>query len=134
MHVHIPRNFVMAQVVVLPITLVARMPIPYLARYSMNNKLLTGAIGAMLLLSPLTYAQHQKPRSARTSQSKSPGVSEDMRRAIAWEKMKDRAAARQESIEAQRRRPDQSADRRMDDTDNGRRVKDTKSPGAKRDR
>ena len=100
----------------------------------MNNKLLTGAIGAMLLLSPLTNAQDQKPRSVRTSHSKSPGMSGDMRRAIAWEKMKDRAAARQESIEAQRRRPDQSADRRMDDTDNSHKVKDKKAPGAKRDR
>ena len=97
----------------------------------MDTNLLTGAIGVMLLLSPLTYAQDQKPRPARTTQSKSPGMSEDMRQAIAWEKSKDRAAARQESIEARRTRPDQSADRRMDGPDTGRKVK---APSAKRDR
>ena len=100
----------------------------------MNTKLLIGAIGAMLLLSPTIYAQDQKPTPAGASRAKNPGMSEDMRQAIAWEKAKDRAADRQARIEARRVRPDQSADRLTDSTDTGRPVKDTKAPGAKRDR
>jgi hypothetical protein len=63
----------------------------------MNTQLLTGTIGA-LLLSPLTYAQEQKPSPARTAQGKGSGMSQDMRQAIAWEHAKDRTAARQERI------------------------------------
>ena len=99
----------------------------------MNTKLLTGAIGAILLLSPLAYSQDQKPSPAKSTEAKSSGMSEDMRQAIAWEHAKDRAAARQASIEARRSHTDQSADRVVEDKDTGRKVKDTKAPGAKRD-
>jgi hypothetical protein len=99
----------------------------------MNTQLLTGTIGALLLLSPLTYAQEQKPSPAKTAQGKGSGMSQDMRQAIAWEHAKDRAAARQERIEARRSRADQSADRMTDDKETSRKVKDTKDPGAKRD-
>jgi hypothetical protein len=98
----------------------------------MNTKVLTGTIGALLLLSPLTYAQEQKPSSAKTVQAKGLSMSEDMRQAIAWEHAKDRAAARQERIEARRSHADQSADRMMNDKDTGSKVRDTKGPGAKR--
>src|SRR5450432_951867 len=98
----------------------------------MNTKLLTGTIGAILLLSPLTYAQDQKPSPAKTTQAKSSGMSGDMSmsQAIAWEHAKDRAAARQARIEDRRSSSDRDADRTIDDKDTGRTVKDTKAPGA----
>jgi hypothetical protein len=99
----------------------------------MNTKLLTGTIGAILLLSPLAYAQEEKPSPAKTTQAKRSGMSQDMQQAIAWEHAKDRAAARQARIEARHSRTGDSADRMMDDKDSGRKVKDTKAPGAKRD-
>jgi hypothetical protein len=96
-----------------------------------------GVVGAMLLLSPLTYAQDQKPSPTKSTEAKSSGMSEDMREAIAWEHAKDRAAARQARIEARHpstnRDADRSADRVTDDKDTGSKVKDTKAPGAKRD-
>jgi hypothetical protein len=110
----------------------------------MNTRLLTGTLGIMLVLSPLTFAQDDRKPSptdtAKSSEAKSSGISEDMRRAIEWERAKDRAAARQARIEA--RHPSnfqyadrsQNADRSVDDQNTGRPVKDTKAPGAKRDR
>jgi uncharacterized membrane protein len=98
----------------------------------MNTNLLAGTVGALLLLLPATYAQEQKPSPAKTTQAKGSGMSEDMRQAIAWEHAKDRAAARQERIEARRSHSDQSADRMITDKDTGNKVKDTKAPGAKR--
>lgn len=108
----------------------------------MNTKLVTGSLGFMLLLSPVISAQDdRKPSPTKTTESteaKSSGRNDDMSRAIAWERAKDRAAARQERIEArggsrEDRNADRSADRTMDDKDTGRKVKDTKAPGAKRD-
>ena len=89
------------------------------------NKLLTGTICALLLVSPLAYAQEQK--SDKTSQ--------DMKQAIEWEHFKDRAAERQASKEARHPNADQSADRlvREQKETDGRKVKDTQAPGAKRD-
>jgi len=61
-------------------------------------------------------------------------MDEDMRQAIAWERAKDRAAARQAAIESRRsRHTDQNADRAVDENDRGRKVKDTKAPGARHD-
>ena len=90
------------------------------------NKLLTGTIGAILLVSPLAYAQEQK--SDKTSQ--------DMKQAIEWERAKDRAAERQARIEARHPNSEQSADRlvREQKETDGRKVKDTQAPGARRDR
>jgi hypothetical protein len=103
----------------------------------MHTKLLTGTFGIMLLLSPLTFAQDQKPAPAEPSHAAS-AKSDDMSRAIAWEHAKDRAAARQAAIEARRSRNDQNADRKIEDRtvekDTGRKVKDTKVPGATRDK
>ncbi len=105
----------------------------------MNTKLMmTATIGAMLMVSPLAFAQDdRKPSPASPQQAaegKRSGRSSDMDRAIAWERAKDRAAARQASLEARRSRGEQNADRVMDDNNPGRRVKDTKAPGSKRDR
>ena len=99
----------------------------------MYTKLMTGTIGAILLVSPLTYAQDQKPSPAKTTQAKSSRMSQDMQQAIAWERAKDLAAARQARIEARHSRTDQNADRLMDDKDSGGKVKDTQAPGSKRD-
>jgi hypothetical protein len=105
----------------------------------MKTRLLTGIVGAtMLMLPALGLAQDDKKPSPVTSQraadSKSSGMSADMREAIAWERAKDRAAARQARIEARRSGGDQNAANRvMDDKDQGRQVKDTKAPGSKKD-
>ncbi len=98
----------------------------------MINRMWIGALGAVLLLSPLTQAQDQKPSPTARS-AKSSGMSEDMRQAIEFERAKDRAAARQARIEARHPSNFRDADRTMDDRDTGRKVKDTKAPGAKRD-
>ncbi len=99
----------------------------------MKNRMWTGALGVMLMLSPLGFAQDQKPSPVKSTEAKSSGMSSDMREAIAWERAKDRAAARQARIEARHPSTGQNADRVMDDQDPGRKVKDTKAPGAKRD-
>ena len=97
----------------------------------MTHILWIGALGAMLILSPIARAQDQKPSPTARS-AKSSGMSDDMRQAIEWERAKDRAAARQARIEA--RHPSHfEANRTVDDQDTGRKVKDTKAPGAKRD-
>ena len=104
----------------------------------MNPKLLAGTMSAMMLLAPLAFAQDDKKPSpaspAKTAESKRSGMSDDMSRAIAWERAKDRAAARQASIEARRSGREQNADRVMDEKNPGRKVKDTKAPGAKPDK
>jgi len=99
----------------------------------MKTKLLTGTIGAILLLSPLTYAQENKPSPTKETQAKGSGMSQDMREAIAWERAKDRAAARQAAIEARHPGADRSADRKVEKTeDSSREVKDTNAPGAQK--
>ena len=103
----------------------------------MNTKLLAGTLGAAMLFAPLTFAQDDRKPSPtspnKTTEAKRSGMSDDMREAIAWERAKDRAAARQARIEGRRSGRDENADRVMDDKDPGRKVKDTKAPGAKRD-
>lgn len=100
----------------------------------MNTKLLTGTIGAILLLSPLAYAQEERPSPAKATEAKRSGMSQDMQRAIAWEHAKDRAAARQERSEVRRSHAEQSADRMIDGKDTGGKIKDTKASGAKWDK
>ena len=96
----------------------------------MKTKLLTGTIGAILLLSSRTYAQ-DKPSSTKETEAKGSGMSQDMREAIAWERAKDRAAARQAAIEARHPNADRSADRKVETPeDPSREVKDTNAPGA----
>jgi len=97
----------------------------------------------MLLAAPLTFAQDdQKPSptgTPKSAEAKAPAMNDDMRRAIAWELAKERAAARQARIESRRSKADrdaseQNANRTVDDRDPGRKVKDTEAPGAKRDK
>ncbi|MCU1235082.1 MAG: hypothetical protein JWP63_3049 [Candidatus Solibacter sp.] len=107
----------------------------------MKTKLLTGMLGAAMVLTPLTFAQDDKKPSpssregaANTQRTNNrSGMSDDMRRAIEFERAKDRAAARWARIEARHPSADRSADRVMDDKDPGRPVKDSKAPGAKKD-
>jgi hypothetical protein len=74
----------------------------------MTAKILTATLGTVLLLAPLTFAQDKKPsptpaktsKTATGSADREAGMSEDMREAIAWERHKEAAAARQARIEA----------------------------------
>jgi len=101
----------------------------------MKLNLLAGTLSAMMLLTPLAIGQDDhKPSPATKSEARTRGRSDDMRRAIEWERAKDRAAARQAAIEARRGGHERSADRTMEDRDTGRKVKDTNAPGARRDR
>ena len=56
----------------------------------MNAKLLAGALGAVLLLAPITFGQDERNGK----------MSEDMRQAIEFQRAKDRADARQARLEA----------------------------------
>ena len=58
----------------------------------MKARLLTGFLGTALVLAPLV--------SAASPDKKSSGMSDDMRRAIAFQRAKDRADARQARLEA----------------------------------
>lgn len=86
----------------------------------MKAKILSGLMGACLVFAPIV--------SAATAKNK-PAMSEDMRRAIAWEHYKDLAAARQARLEA--RHPsvtytdaNRSADRSAEESNPGKIVKD----------
>ena len=87
----------------------------------MNAKLLAGALGAVLLFSPIAFAQEE--RSSK--------MSEDMRQAIAFQRHKDAADARQARIEA-RRLGGSDADRSSDERKAMRKVKNSKTPDAPR--
>lgn len=89
----------------------------------MKLNFLTGIIGAALLLAPLGLAQQQntKPKVSHQAQSETEGV----REAIAFQRAKDRADARQSRLEAIHPSVDYSnADRQMDDSSTANRVKD----------
>jgi len=108
----------------------------------MKARLLTAAFGAALALAPLTFGQETKPSPTRTTKSEATlgtvgrdsSMSQDMRAAIAWERFKDAAAARQAAIEAKHPTVTytNSANRTADDKDP--QVKDDKAPGAKKDK
>jgi len=88
----------------------------------MKLSLLAGVLGAALTLSPLGFAQQPNNRSKVTRpQADSDGVQQ----AIAFQRAKDRADARQARLEL--RHPhvnDSNADRRMDDSNDGHHVSD----------
>lgn len=89
----------------------------------MKLNFLTGVIGTALLLAPLGLAQQQntKPKVSHQAQSEAEGV----REAIAFQRAKDRADARQARLEAIHPSVDYSnADRQMDDSTTANRVKD----------
>lgn len=98
----------------------------------MKPRLVAGFLGAGLLLAPLTIAQERPQgdrQAAREQQNKgneqharkAPEMDEDMRRAIAFERSKDQAAARQARIEARQGSADRSKTH-----DRGDREKDTR--------
>jgi hypothetical protein len=88
----------------------------------MNTRLLAGLLGAGLLLAPLSLAADKKPKSKQ--------MDDDMARAIAFERYKDMASARQARIEAQHPTVSYSnADRSVDSDNDANRVKD---PGHKK--
>ena len=104
----------------------------------MKRRLLAGLLGSGLMVAPFALAQDkpQKPKQTQTSKNTAPeagrprGMSEDMRQAIAFERYKDLAAARQERKEA--RHPSvtyNNAERSTDREAGANRVKD---PGPKK--
>jgi|ERR1022692_714751 hypothetical protein len=87
----------------------------------MKARILVGLLGAGLVFAPLVAAETAKQKPA--------AMSEDMRRAIAWENFKDVAAARQARLEATHPSvtntdANRSADRSIEESTEGRIVKD----------
>lgn len=102
----------------------------------MKVNLLAGMLGAALTLSPLAFAQQrpdgQNPdTNSKVTRSESDGV----QRAIAFQRAKDRADARQARLEQRHPSVDYSnADRRMDDSNDGHHVSDPGPAAAKKDK
>jgi hypothetical protein len=88
----------------------------------MNAKLWAPALGAVLLFSSFTFAQEERSNSK---------MSEDMRQAIAFQRNKDAADARQARIEAGRLGVS-DADRSSEEPKPPRKVKNSKKPDAPR--
>src|SRR5580693_3922062 len=79
----------------------------------MHRNLLTGVIGAALVLSPLGFAQQPQNSQQKAAQ---PQRESGVQQAISFQRAKDRADARQERLEKRHPSVDYSnADRRMDD-------------------
>ena len=70
----------------------------------MRTRLLAGLLSTGMMLASLA--------SAADAKKKTSGMSEDMRQAIAWERHKDAAAARQARIEAGQSSADRSVERK----------------------
>jgi hypothetical protein len=107
----------------------------------MHRNLLTGVIGAILTLSPLGFAQQpqndrqasQPQRESKTAQPR--GESDGIQQAIAFQRAKDRADARQAKQEARHPSVDYSnADRRMDDSTDGHHLPDPGPAPQKKDK
>jgi hypothetical protein len=99
----------------------------------MHRSLLAGVIGAALVLSPLGFAQQpqEDPQKAAQPQRDSDGV----QRAIAFQRAKDRADARQAKLEERHPSVDYSnADRQMDDSSGGRHAPDPGPAQPKKDK
>jgi hypothetical protein len=90
----------------------------------MHRNLLTGVIGAALVLSPLGFAQ-QSQDSQHKAAAQARGDSDGVQQAIAFQRAKDRADARQAKLEQRHPSVDYSnADRSMDDSTAGRHAPD----------
>ncbi|HLK63093.1 MAG TPA: hypothetical protein VKU19_06615 [Bryobacteraceae bacterium] len=103
----------------------------------MKPRLLVALMGAGLIFVPLAGAQTQtsKPKPSASVKQTEPAMSEDMREAIAFQRNKDIADARQARLEAEHpsvtySEANRSADRSTDDQQ-GTPVKD---PGPKKDK
>jgi hypothetical protein len=96
----------------------------------MHRNLLAGFIGAALVLSPLGFAQQSQNSQQKAAQPER--ESDGVQQAIAFQRAKDRADARQAKLEDRHPSVDYSnADRRMDDSNGGRPAPD---PGPKKDK
>jgi hypothetical protein len=108
----------------------------------MHRNLLTGVIGAALVLGPLGFAQQpqnsqreaaQPQRGPKTAEPR--GESDGVQQAIAYQRAKDRADARQAKLEERHPSVDYSnADRRMDDSSGGRHAPDPGPAQPKKDK
>jgi hypothetical protein len=99
----------------------------------MKTHLLTGVVGVVLTLGPLGFAQERQDNQSKISaqQNEAKGV----QAAIAFERAKDRADARQARLEARHPSVDYSnADRSMDDSSDGYRVPDPQPAPTKHDK
>jgi hypothetical protein len=99
----------------------------------MKIHLLTGVVGIGLTLSPLGFAQQGQNNPAKVSaqQNEAKGV----QAAIAFQRAKDRADARQARLEARHPSVDYSnADRSMDNSSDGHKVPDPGSAQWKKDK
>jgi hypothetical protein len=84
----------------------------------MKINFLAGLVGAALILAPAGLAQRQDDGQTRSQSSRN---SDDVRQAIAFQRGKDRADARQARLEARHPSVDYSnADRLMDESNTGR--------------
>ena len=105
----------------------------------MTARILSATLGTVLLIAPLAFAQNTKPSPTRPAKSsentadRQSNMSSDMQEAIAWERRKDAAAARQARMEAQHPTVTYNgANRSMDDPEG--KVKDPQAGGAKKDK
>lgn len=94
----------------------------------MNTRFLAGLIGTGVLAAAVAYGQ--------TAPKKQPAMSEDMRQAIAFERYKDLAAARQarkEAVHPSVTYSNSGANRSVEEPEQGRPAKD-KGPAPKKDK
>jgi len=99
----------------------------------MTPRILSLTLGAVLLIAP-AFGQDKKPsptrsKSTENSADRQSNMSSDMQAAIAWERHKEAAAARQARIEARHPSVTNNANRSADEGEG--KVKDEKAPGAK---
>jgi hypothetical protein len=98
----------------------------------MHRNLLTGVIGAALVLSPLGFAQ--QPQNSQQKAAQHQGESDGVQQAIAFQRAKDRADARQAKLEERHPSVDYSnADRRIDDSNDGHHAPDPGPAPQKKD-
>jgi len=99
----------------------------------MHRNLLTGVIGAALVLTPLGFAQ--QPPNSQQKAAQPQRESDGVQQAIAFQRAKDRADARQARLEKRHPSVDYSnADRRMDDSNDGHHAPDPGPAQPKKDK
>jgi hypothetical protein len=99
----------------------------------MHRNLLTGVIGAALVLSPLGFARQAQDGQQKAAQTR--GESDGVQQALAFQRAKDRADARQAKLEERHPSVDYSnADRSMDDSTGARRTPDPGPAQPKKDK
>lgn len=92
----------------------------------------TKLLALVLVIAPLAFGQAKVRPSRNDSAIPQEPVTQTMQEAIAFERHKDAAAARQARIEARRGRATaNTADRSVEPSETGRVIKDEKAPGTK---